>query len=895
MERVARLSLLAFVTLTVLLSRPARSAWPPPVPPQLQMAVRETAGIARTGEVLRSGVPLPRGLNVTSTASLTVVDGGGIPVPADFRILARWNAALTDTMAPIQWVLVAFAATVGANATATYRLVTDGSAGPNPAPGTPLTLTQMGNTVVVNTGVATFTFGTSAGALFDSVVRNGAGTLVTGSAMTARANATDTAHTVTRSVTVEHQGPLSAAVVVDGAYDLPATGGAGLGSKRRYVFTAGSPTAVVRHVVAYEGELCASGVIFCNGAPDGVLVESVRDRLTLALAPPLAVTAVGAFAAAASQGTATAGQTASVRQLLRNVRTDPFSFTGTVPGGAALSGTKADGGVLAVSTGAGAVAVALDHMHRYEPQALRLLADGSLAVDVAGGTAWLGSRQGLYATLAVSVLPSSPTRADLDRLVFAPLDHPLHAWPSPQWFASSEAVDELPVGSLAPELTRYDTLMPAALNLTLSELDAKGLPGLMTYGLFPRTWSDPINTDEIDCGGSDPTPADDWDDAYWCATWTDYHGASATAPIWAMRSGDVTWLDEIAFPAARRVLHTQIFQCAPGDTFFYCGQAPAGYGGYRADFNSSHAYFTNLFLYYWLTGDGTVVTTLQRGASSMRDYLCTRRPAMPCLATDPPDDQFANLTGRVASQWNAVFRLVGLASGDASYLDDYRANLGRAATQYYGEPQSMGTAFGFITFDVVGAPGTYGTDQLWMSALYDTNVLYRLERDTLDAGIGIPAVTPSQIQNAYARALRTYGSTVAPGDGTVTGDWPNGMFFTFSGSRIGGTLTSVTPDLGGSDPLLYDTGKAALCAAMVRAADRTGSAPLLQMGRDLVTYTLNVVENRSLPLGKSHAEYFSRLHAAVARLNEDLSCAPDTTGPAITAPAAVTLTQTICQ
>ena len=41
----------------------------------------------------------------------------------------------------------------------------------------------------------------------------------------------------------------------------------------------------------------------------------------------------------------------------------------------------------------------------------------------------------------------------------------------------------------------------------------------------------------------------------------------------------------------------------PDDKWFYCGQAPTGYNAYRADFNSSHAYFENLFLYYWLTGD----------------------------------------------------------------------------------------------------------------------------------------------------------------------------------------------------------------------------------------------------------------------------------------------------
>ncbi|MGH7729710.1 MAG: S-layer homology domain-containing protein, partial [Candidatus Eiseniibacteriota bacterium] len=243
----------------------------------------------------------------------------------------------------------------------------------------------------------------------------------------------------------------------------------------------------------------------------------------------------------------------------------------------------------------GAVAVALDHMHRREPQALRLLADGRLAVDVADDHVWVGSRQGLFATMAVSALAGHPSRSDLERLVWAPLNHPLRAWPTADWFAGSGAVEEIPVGPLPAYLAGYDTHVPSVLNATLQHVDDKGLAGLMTFGLYPRLWGNPVYGDELDCGGDDPTPAEAWDDTYWCSTWTDYHNTVATAPLWAMRSGEVRVLDEIAFPGALRTLHTQVWRCGPDDGNFYCGQAPAGYGGYRADFNSSHAYFENLF------------------------------------------------------------------------------------------------------------------------------------------------------------------------------------------------------------------------------------------------------------------------------------------------------------
>ena len=151
--------------------------------------MRETAGIARTNEVIRSGIPLPRELAVRSTSGLTVVDANGSPVPAQFRVLARWNAG-RDTNAPVQWLLAAFPASVPAAGSVRYRLVTDGSAGPNPAPDIPLTVTGNGSRVTVNTGAASFTVGSEPGALFDEIILPGGGRLAGGGELTARVGGT---------------------------------------------------------------------------------------------------------------------------------------------------------------------------------------------------------------------------------------------------------------------------------------------------------------------------------------------------------------------------------------------------------------------------------------------------------------------------------------------------------------------------------------------------------------------------------------------------------------------------------------------------------------------------------------------------------------------------------
>ena len=70
-------------------------------------------------------------------------DPAGRPVPAEFRVLARWNAGLEDREAPIQWVLVTFPGTVGEKQSAVYSLSVDGSVA-NPPPPLPLTLTRKG-------------------------------------------------------------------------------------------------------------------------------------------------------------------------------------------------------------------------------------------------------------------------------------------------------------------------------------------------------------------------------------------------------------------------------------------------------------------------------------------------------------------------------------------------------------------------------------------------------------------------------------------------------------------------------------------------------------------------------------------------------------------------------
>lgn len=870
-------------------AQPAGAAYGVPVPSQLRLTVRETAGIARANEVVRTGVPIPRSLNLKSTAPLAVVDSASRAVPADFRITARWNAPLSDPTAPIQWLLVSFPATVGALTNASYRIVTNGSVA-NPAPARPLHLTQNGDLITVDTGAAIFRLGSNPGALFDEVVLDNGTRLIGGGSLTLRSNGASAGHSTTRTMWVEHAGPLFASVVVTGAYDLAPVGNGGIGSIRRYVFTAGSATAIVRHAVAWEGNLACNGCTkTIAGTPNGVRLEQVRDTLSIELGGAATVTAVGAFGSPAVARATSSGQTAEIRQLLRGNRFEAVRYSMNVAG-ATAAGSRADGALLAASGPRGAVAIALDKMHRYEPQALRRLADGSLAIDIADDRVWLAHHQGLFGTMAVAALAPSPSRSDLDRLVWAPLNRPLRAWADAAWFAASGAVEEFPVGPLSTEVASYDTLIPSVLNRTMQKTDELGLTGLTTFGVYPRYWGKDGAPGELDCGTSnDPTPGEDWDNKFWCATWTDYHNTAATVPVWAMRTGAVEWLDELAVPAALRTLHTQIMQCSPTEKWFYCGQAPAGYGGYRADFNSSHAYFENLYLYYWLTGDSVVLHHLRRGGDSMRRHMCDTRGAYPVLdPTGPggpacgPDhvSTRAEFTGRVATQWINTFRFLGLASSDSSFLDDYRGSLARAATQHYVEVHRPGQSmtYGFLGERSV-TPGTYIGGPVWMFGFYDTNTLYRLLRDTNDAPIGNPALPPSRIMAAVARTLKDIEPTVI-GDGTVHGDWPKNLQYTYTDARIGGVLSLVVDN----DRPIYTPEKTSVTSLFLRAGELTGDAALSAEGRDMVQFTLAAAADENAPLGKLQGQYLTRLHAAVARLSNEAP--PPPTPP--TAPSALT-------
>ena len=216
---------------------PSPAAPSAPTALNVPLQVRNPLDVARTGEPVTSGVPLPRDLGLTDPARLWLVDGAGNPVPAQFTPLARWGGAPDDASAPIRWVLADFQATVGPQETADYFLQ---EGGPSPAPAHPLVVTDGADALTVDTGAGQWSISKADGNLDGP----GLGGPIFGQALSG------TTHETTGPVTVRValEGPMRVSVHVQGAYrDYMGTPLVDYTS--RYWFYAGQPTVRLFHTV----------------------------------------------------------------------------------------------------------------------------------------------------------------------------------------------------------------------------------------------------------------------------------------------------------------------------------------------------------------------------------------------------------------------------------------------------------------------------------------------------------------------------------------------------------------------------------------------------------------------------------------------------------------------
>jgi hypothetical protein len=237
-------------------------------------------------------------------------------------------------------------------------------------------------------------------------------------------------------------------------------------------------------------------------------------------------------------------------------------------------------------------------------------------------------------------------------------------------------------------------------------------------------------------------------------------------------------------------------------------------------------------------------------------------PAKPegpaCPPNHPPSGE--GFTGRVAAEWTAAYRFLGLASDDPSFLEDYRSNLARALTQSYAEVEKDGRRYGLLG-ERIETPGSGQAGPFWTNGFYDAENLYRFQVDTGDEPIGDPPLAPSRVLAAMAHTVIGL-EPQAYGGGSVKDRWPRFLAYTWTGPRIGGRLVTVEA----KDRELYGPEKAGNTALLVRAGQQTGDPALLKAGEQMVEIVLDSSKGEGVPLGKLQGQYLTRLHAAVGRL-----------------------------
>jgi hypothetical protein len=133
----------------------------------IPLTVTEPSGIARTGEGMKSGVPVKRG-EAASADDLILVDDSGRAVPAQIETISKWEDG------SVRWALVSFRETVVANGTKRYTLRTRNRGETIPAEKR-VTVTDTNDVFTVDTGAVRFDIPIYGGSIISNIAKRDAG------------------------------------------------------------------------------------------------------------------------------------------------------------------------------------------------------------------------------------------------------------------------------------------------------------------------------------------------------------------------------------------------------------------------------------------------------------------------------------------------------------------------------------------------------------------------------------------------------------------------------------------------------------------------------------------------------------------------------------------------
>jgi len=797
--------------------------------------------------MVHNGIPLAKVDNVTSVSSLVLSDGSN-SVPATFEVLARWGGAKTDTTKPIKWVLTSFPASVSANSTVTYYLRDYGT----PATITnAISVTDGASSITVDTGPAEFVISETSMTLFDSITINGNALASSNGGSHSTISGQSSSSANAPMVTIERQNEQYVCIKSVGTYANTAVGTANpepIHYRIRYEFFAGSPTVIISHKFFWPGD----DVEVRNGSS-----EITVDAVDLVLPDMTGYSSTDVYATSSDYYTGITGETSIVSQDRRALFADAHQAT-VSHGATSQSTTFATSPAIINSATNGKLVATIGNMQFFEPQSIESDSSGKITINDMNDSHYFEALQGAYARIGIGAVSSSATYSDIEAQVIAPVDHRLMAIPAASYFATTGVVGFTPDPDSSDTSIQAWWLELGQLAATTETWDqAQGFQGLMTWGAAVRY-------------SSEVGSATTWDKIFSGGTLTDYHNTWKQMTIYGLLADDPDKLSDYAFAGARRMLNTQIMQAddysSPSST--YMGWAPAGYEKYRSDFNSSHSYFENLYLYYYLTGDMEVVDLLTVGANT-RDGWYTRDGSNNLVAMDTRPVSWIDYHSRVFYQAATVFDFLGHAS-ESRFLDDWVYMYHHSATSCVVMLDDEGTEEGF--FISYGDSSPTGTGQSWMESLYTLDGFYKLWIEYGDLQLGTSNLEISRIYEAMARGFLDYYRTVNNYSDT---EWSNDQIantikITYTGNTIGGTLTNVEV-YEPTAPYLYLDGKSNMMTACVRAGVMAGDDTIKQEGLDGLAWMAEETNTfpgyGDDPLGKVAGIAFARLQDGLSYLD----------------------------
>lgn len=847
--------------------------------------------LAPVGSYVTVAVPVPRSLQAYRPEDFSLVFGAVLPVesvaksellPCDVRVTARWASpggpVLDITTSAVRWINVLFPITrdISPSATDTYTLLigTNQLATPDQLDVIERDSSDPGYDVLVGltqfslsyTGLSAYRSGTT--------LLSSSGTTTNLSPTTESAlSRLDNRTLVARDINIEYQGPLTAIIVVEGTLNYGNLFPGPISVRRRYQFYANSPTVHVTQSLTFEGTFNGGShqrdneTATSTGAKwNAILGNLFRESFKI----PDNATATTVLDSVNDAAFVESPDTPiSLSQLLRDRRLNLDSSGNKtlnppryelLAGGSLTSGPDADGGLLSVSTPTSSVTFALRHMHRYEPQSISFdPSTSTINLDLASDKFRLAHHQGLFVEYSITVSPL--TQPDL-LSIWRDLNTPLVGLVSPEWVNSSGATwNGIPTyfGLAADERLKlregYAKSVRAIVDSTLRKRVSEGMQGLLTWGLYPQYWGEWGDFSPSGLGSG----LKSWDQTFVESTFTDYWNTCRLSVEGAYALSSPQWINEITYPAALRMLYTQIVQGPPDISLDRVeaekiGTATYGYSLYRSDGNSSHQYWENLFWYYYLTGDYTVISTIERGA---RVQLRRFRAGTP-------------VTGRQPMQWMSVFLFLDgtSRSTDIDWNAEFIALMTRSIQEHYlsgpvfdpAIPDGRASSTNTIPYAAIWLEDrnkliASDTTSIYSFAYYDAEMIYQLYLRTNNTPIKIDAHnhTPSEILINLARTVCTYGfSLLNTPLSDVAGNWARAFRVTYD--RTSSRFVSFSVGLQSGNELLYPDDKPALAAFLARAARLSRDPAIITTARNLIHYSFERILGKSAASGAPNAQ-----------------------------------------